>query len=218
MRKLVLLLVTFISLGLFLGLAALGWGGLGPFFSHPPFVTLTIVTFALGAAAMFTGGNLSPGVREDRSNRWVIWSFSLIGLLLAWAPAYTDRIGVWTFGGDAVRWAGLVIYALGGTLRLWPVYVLGRRFSGLVAIQPGHELVTTGIYRVVRNPSYVGLLLTVLGWALVFRSGVGLVIFAVTFAPIVGRIRAEEKMLRSEFGEAWDAYAARTWRLMPLVY
>jgi len=42
-------------------------------------------------------------------------------------------------------------------LRLWPVFILGRRFSGLVAIQPGHTLVTNGIYGVVRNPSYLGM-------------------------------------------------------------
>ena len=47
----------------------------------------------------------------------------------------------------------------GGALRIWPVFVLGRRFSGLVAIQPGHTLVTTGIYSVIRNPSYLGLLI-----------------------------------------------------------
>src|ERR1051326_4479778 len=61
----------------------------------------------------------------------------------------------------------------GGILRLWPVFVLGPRFSGLVAIQRDHQLVTTGIYRYVRNPSYLGLLISSFGWALLFRSLVG---------------------------------------------
>ena len=52
-----------------------------------------------------------------------------------------------------------MLFAVGGALRIWPVFVLGRRFSGLVAIQPGHTLVTTGIYSVIRNPSYLGLLI-----------------------------------------------------------
>jgi hypothetical protein len=58
-------------------------------------------------------------------------------------------------------------------LRIWPVFVLGHRFSGLVAIQPGHTLVTSRVYRLIRRPSYVGLLVNSLGWALAFRSGVG---------------------------------------------
>lgn len=218
MRKLVLLLITFVSLCVFIGLAALGWGGFRAFFARPPFVVLTIVTFALGLAAAFTSGNLSSGQREDRGNRWVLPVFGTLGLLQAWLPAYTDQLGYLTFGGDAVRWTGVAIYTLGGVLRIWPVFVLGRRFSGLVAIQPEHQLVTTGLYGRVRNPSYLGLLLTVLGWALAFRSGAGLVLLAATLTPVIGRIDAEEKMLRSQFGDAWDAYAARTWRLVPYVY
>ena len=218
MRTLLMLIITFASTGCFLGLAVLGWGGFGPFFSHPAFVAVVVITFAMVAAAMFTQGNLSSGAREDRSNRWVFWVFGLFGVLGAWAPAYTDRIGFWTLDGDTLRWVGLAVYAVGGALRIWPVFVLGRRFSGLVAIQPGHELVTTGIYRVVRNPSYLGMMVTALGWALVFRSGVGLVLAALTLVPVIGRIRAEEKLLASEFGPAWDAYKARTWRLVPFVY
>lgn len=42
--------------------------------------------------------------------------------------------------------------------------VLGKRFSGLVAIQPGHMLVTGGIYRHIRNPSYLGLLVNSIAW------------------------------------------------------
>ena len=57
-----------------------------------------------------------------------------------------------------------------------------------------------------------------LGWALAFRSGAGLVLAAATLTPVIGRIDAEEKLLRSQFGEAWDAYAVRTWRLVPYVY
>jgi protein-S-isoprenylcysteine O-methyltransferase Ste14 len=78
-------------------------------------------------------------------------------------------------------------------VRLWPVFVLGRRFSGLVAIQPGHALVTGGIYSVIRNPSYVGLLVLSLGWALAFRSGVGVLLAALNIPPIVARIRSEER-------------------------
>jgi hypothetical protein len=41
--------------------------------------------------------------------------------------------------------------AAGGALRTWPVFVLSHRFSGLVAIQPGHTLVTSGVYGVIRH-------------------------------------------------------------------
>jgi protein-S-isoprenylcysteine O-methyltransferase Ste14 len=107
---------------------------------------------------------------------------------------------------------------LGGALRIWPVFVLGNRFSGLVAIQPGHTLVTTGLYSVVRNPSYLGMLVLSLGWTLAFRSGVGVLLAVLTLVPLIARIRAEEALLLSQFGAAYDAYRARTWRLVPGVY
>ena len=202
----------------YLALAVIGWGGPAAFFSHPARIALTVVIFALAVASCFVGGNLSAGTREDRSNRWVLAAFAVIGALNAWLPAYAERHELWTFGGDAVRWTGVVIFAVGGALRLWPVYVLGNRFSGLVAIQQGHTLVTDGIYRVIRHPSYLGLLLNSLGWALAFRSGVGLLLTALTLVPLVARIRAEERLLQSQFGAEYDAYRARTSRLVPGLY
>jgi protein-S-isoprenylcysteine O-methyltransferase Ste14 len=202
----------------YLGLAILGWGGFAPFFSHPALVALTVVLFALTGVALFSGGNLSPGEREDRGNRWVLAAFGVLGLLAAYLPAYTDRREFWTLDGDAVRWLGVVLFAAGGALRIWPVFVLGHRFSGLVAIQPGHTLVTGGVYGVIRHPSYLGLLIGSLGWALAFRSGVGVLLTVLLIPPLLARIRAEEALLRTQFGDAYDAYRRRTSRLIPGIY
>jgi protein-S-isoprenylcysteine O-methyltransferase Ste14 len=211
-------LFTTVTTLAFLGLAILGRGGLRAFFSHPALIALTIVLFALAGAALLSSGNVSPGEREDRANRWVLGAFAVIGILDAFLPAYTDRIGFWTIDGEAVRWLGVVVFALGGVLRLWPVFVLGRRFSGLVAIQSGHTLVTDGLYRVIRHPSYLGLLVSSLGWALAFRSGVGVLLTMLTVIPLVARMNAEEALLRAHFGEEYAAYCRRTSRLVPQVY
>ncbi|AKM02949.1 MULTISPECIES: methyltransferase family protein [Burkholderia cepacia complex] len=202
----------------YLGLAVLGFGGFAAFFSHPPLTVIVVATLAMAVVAMFTEGNLSTGERENRDNRWVLAAFAVSGFLLAYLPALTDRLDVWTFGGDTVRWLGVALYIAGGALRIWPVFVLGKRFSGLVAIQPGHTLVTDGIYRRIRNPSYLGLLVNSVGWALAFRSGVGVLLVALMIVPLVARIRSEEALLRSQFGADYDAYCARTWRLLPGVY
>ena len=202
----------------YLGLAVLGWGGFAAFFSHPALIALAIALFVMSGVSLFAGGNLSPGVREDRGNRWVLVAFALIGLLDAYLPAYTDRKEFWTIDGDTIRWLGVVLFAAGGALRIWPVFVLGRRFSGLVAIQPGHTLVTSGVYGVIRHPSYLGLLVNSLGWGLAFRSGVGVLLTALIIPPLLARIRAEERLLRTQFGDEYDAYCARTSRLVPGLY
>jgi len=213
-----LALITIVGTLAYLGLAILGWGGFAAFFSHPALIALAIVLFALSGVALFSGGNLSPGVREDRANRWVIVAFGLIGLLAAYLPAYTDRKGFWILDGDTIRWLGVILFAAGGALRIWPVFVLGHRFSGLVAIQPGHKLVTRGVYGLIRHPSYLGLLVNSLGWALAFRSGVGVLLTVLLIPPLLARIRAEEQLLRTQFGGEYDVYCNRTSRLVPGLY
>jgi protein-S-isoprenylcysteine O-methyltransferase Ste14 len=214
--KLVFIAIT--GTVVYLGLAVLGWGGFAAFFSHPALTVVAIATLVMSVVAGFSSGNLSSGEREDRDNRWVIAAFAVIGLLEAYLPAYTDRKGFWTLDGDSVRWIGVVLFIFGGALRILPVFVLGHRFSGLVAIQPGHTLVTTGTYGVVRHPSYLGLLVNALGWAFAFRSGVGVLLTVLTIPPLIARINSEEALLHAQFGAEYDAYRARTSRLIPGVY
>jgi len=218
MSKLRMLVILVVSVVVYFGLAILGAGGFAAFFSHAPLIALLVMGVALTGVAFFSPGNLSAGEREDRGNRWVLIAFALIGFLSAWLPAFTDRVGFWTFGGDTVRWLGVILSAVGGALRIYPVFVLGRRFSGLVAIQPGHTLVTSGIYGTIRNPSYLGLLISLVGWSLAFRSGVGLLLTALIVPPLIARIHAEERLLRSQFSAEYDAYCARTARLVPGIY
>ena len=138
---------------LYLWLAVLGSGGFAAFFNHPARTALVVASLVMASAAFFSEANLSSGEREDRSNRWIFLPLLVIGLLSAFLPAYTERKGLWVFDGDTARWLGVFLYVAGGALRIWPIFILGRRFSGLVAIQPGHELVADGIYGVIRHPA-----------------------------------------------------------------
>jgi protein-S-isoprenylcysteine O-methyltransferase Ste14 len=218
MRSALRLAFIVIGISAYAGLAVAGWGGFRPFFSHSALTVLVVILFALSILSFFTGANLDAGVREDRGNRWVLPVFGVIGFVNAFLPAYTDRKELWTIDGDTIRWLGVALFAAGGALRIWPVFVLGNRFSGLVAIQREHALVTDGIYRVIRHPSYVGLLINSLGWSLAFRSGVGVILTLFLILPLLARINAEEKLLHSHFGAHYNAYRSRTWRLIPGIY
>jgi protein-S-isoprenylcysteine O-methyltransferase Ste14 len=213
-----LIVAGFVLSAVWLGLAAWGAGGLAAFFAVPARTVLMIVTFALVAASGFTQANISSGEKEDRGNRWVLVLAGIVGTLLGWLPAYCERQGIEIVGGDVLRWIGVGLFTSGGILRLWPAFALGRRFSGLVAIQKNHTLVTDGIFGVVRNPSYLGLIVSMFGWGLAFRSILGVVLAALFIPILIGRIRSEERLLAGHFGEAYDAYRARTWRLLPYLY
>ena len=98
----------------YLALTVLGWGGITALFSHTALIVLVIAQFVMSGVAMFSGGNLSAGEREDRGNRWVIAVVGLIGVLMACLPAYTDRKEFWILDGELIRWVGVALFAAGG--------------------------------------------------------------------------------------------------------
>jgi protein-S-isoprenylcysteine O-methyltransferase Ste14 len=214
-----LVLFALVSTFFYLGLAVWIWGDWRGFLGHPARVGVCVLTVVLAVASIFSGcAPFSRGKREDTEDHWIFVPMILITLALAGLPPYTDRLDLWSLDGDAVRYLGLAFFAVGGVLRVGAMFALGRRFSGLVAIQEGHTLLTTGLYRWVRHPSYLGALLGTAGWVLAFRSGIDLLV-ALLMAPlIVARMDAEEALLLSEFGEEYAAYRRRTWRLLPFVY
>jgi hypothetical protein len=87
----------------YLGLAIVGAGGAGRFFSHPPLIAVTRVTVELGFAALFSEAHVGSGVREDRSNRWVIAALTALGLIDAYLPAHGASFPAFT---EPVREAG----------------------------------------------------------------------------------------------------------------
>jgi protein-S-isoprenylcysteine O-methyltransferase Ste14 len=199
-------------------LSALGWGGWRALLAHPArggFVVLTVVSTVV---ALLSPVNLGSGEREDVASRRLLVPVAAGVLTLAWLMPFMDRRALWTIDGDGARYVGLAMLTIGSALRIWPMFVLGRRFSGLVAIQPGHALVTDGPYGYVRHPSYLGMMLGFFGWALVFRSSVGVVAGVLGFRLLVERIDAEEALLASQFGAAYAEYRRRTWRLVPWLY
>lgn len=104
----------------------------------------------------------------------------------------------------------------GLAIRWTAILTLGRLFTVNVAVQHGHSLVESGLYRHVRHPSYSGLLLAFLGLGVFFANWLGLVVLLVPITlAVANRIAKEEAVLGRAFGPAYQAYRARTKRLVP---
>ena len=115
--------------------------------------------------------------------------------------------------------AGLVCLAAG----LWLLHRshadLGTNWSITLEVRENHTLVTDGIYARVRHPMYTAFFLYSIGQALVLPNWIAgpsyLAAFGLLFAL---RIAAEERMMRDQFPGDYDAYAARTKRLVPGIW
>jgi protein-S-isoprenylcysteine O-methyltransferase Ste14 len=212
-------LSTLVLFGLSFVAFALGRGDWVAFFRSPARVGAVVFTLGMATAVVFSGaGGMNPGKKEDRRNRWIFGPLAVLTFGIAVLPPHLDGRGWWTADEAVTPYIGLALLVLGGTLRVAAVFALGHRFTGIVAIQKEHRLLTSGLYRHIRHPSYAGLLLYLAGFVLVFRCWLGLLLVAATLAVLVARMNAEEALLGSEFGEEYASYRRRTWRLVPWVY
>jgi|SRR5579863_942531 len=111
--------------------------------------------------------------------------------------------------------AGLIITAAGIGFAIWARAYLGGNWSGAVSVKVGHELVRTGPYRWVRHPIYSGLIVALLGTALVIGQVRGLVAVLLFYAGFKIKSRIEERVMRGVFGAQYDDYSRTTGAILP---
>ncbi|MBI0583964.1 MAG: isoprenylcysteine carboxylmethyltransferase family protein [Methanomassiliicoccus sp.] len=113
---------------------------------------------------------------------------------------------------------GIASLIVGLGLYLASRLYLGRFFSEKVRIIQGHKLVAKGPYRYIRHPVYLGEMLYFLSIPAIFGSLLGFVIMLTIVPILIYRIGYEEKVLSTEFGQEYEDYASRTWKLIPFLY
>jgi len=183
---------------------------------------LTIFSISLGAWLLFEiwvflrdRSKERGGAAEARRNITVL----AVTIALAMnVPGIAPMLDVQRYF-SSVFWVGIALVWAGMLLRLWAIRVLGMFFSTRSVIQQGHELITEGPYRVLRNPSYTGGLTTLMGLGLSLGNGLSLAILLVAGIVVyVSRVKAEEEMLAQAFGARYEEYKKRTWALIPFVW
>jgi protein-S-isoprenylcysteine O-methyltransferase Ste14 len=115
-----------------------------------------------------------------------------------------------------VYWLGFLMVLAGLAFAVWARTHLGRNWSGTVTVKEDHELVCSGPYAIVRHPIYAGLLLAMLGTAIVLDEWRGLVAFCFLSAAFLLKLRREERFMAESFPDTYPGYRARVPALIPL--
>lgn len=121
---------------------------------------------------------------------------------------------------EVVGWFGLAMLIGGVALRAWCFHTLGHYFTLTVQTSADQPVITAGPYRMLRHPSYAGLLLALLGVGTVAtRNWLSLLVLAVAIGSgLAYRIRVEERALMRDLGADYRTYAATHKRLVPFVW
>ena len=158
------------------------------------------------------------GTKQDRSTLGVLWLVIFVsiaaGIFVAfrWPEARMMQ-------GRAIADVGTGLFLAGLCLRWWAIITLGRFFTVDVTIEKDHEVVERGPFRLVRHPSYSGVLLAFFGFALTLGNWAALlVIFVPIFVAFAYRMRVEEEALSAALGSRYTDYMRRTKRLVPFLY
>jgi len=217
------------TLAIYVGLPILGWGldDLPGFFSFLQLIgySVSIAAFGLLAGYMIQRpgslGNRGKGQEDKFNPRQRIVRILVTGILfcaLVFVP-FADRRGIGVMaGGPVMRWTGLVLATLGMGLIFWSGIVLGRLYSPEVTLQKNHQLITSGPYRYIRHPRYLGGMIQGIGLSLLFCSWIGLALTMIFAAIVFYRIQDEEELMGKAFGQEWETYCQKSWRLIPRVF
>lgn len=181
-------------------------------------VIVTIVVWAAVEASLMLrdlarGKGSSARDRGTRSLIVVGWLIAFVGAL--WIAGQIGAAGGWQLG----RWhavAGLTVMWTGLAIRIWAVAVLGSAFRTTVEVDAGQQLVDRGPYRLVRHPSYTGVLLIAFGYGVTLGNWLSVaLLLVIPLGTMLRRIAVEEATLTEVIGQPYVAYKQRTKRLVP---
>jgi protein-S-isoprenylcysteine O-methyltransferase Ste14 len=158
--------------------------------------------------------------KESQVTRFLTIALTLpVAALLAvpgsWLPWLSARFLPDTMLSYAL---GLLIVIAGLAFAVWARFHLGRNWSGTVTVKEDHALVCSGPYAIVRHPIYTGLLVAILGTAIVFGEWRGLVAFCFLTAAYLLKLRREERFMAESFPVAYRRYRAQVPALVPFLH
>jgi protein-S-isoprenylcysteine O-methyltransferase Ste14 len=119
---------------------------------------------------------------------------------------------------NTVGITGLVFCIAGAVICCWARYTLGKNWALSVQEKSNHELITNGLYKIIRHPIYTGLIILFVGNAVIvgdYRAILSVLIVVISF---VFKLKKEEKLMKGLFGEQYQKYKQKTNALIPYLY
>jgi protein-S-isoprenylcysteine O-methyltransferase Ste14 len=154
--------------------------------------------------------------KKDRGSMVLLWTVITTSLTAGFNLA---DYSTWNSLNYFISFFGLLLFLLGLIIRWTAIIQLKKAFTVDVAINQEHKLKTEGLYKIVRHPSYLGLLLIISGLSTGMNSLISFLVITIpVFLTIVYRINVEEAVLLEEFGSKYADYSKTTKKIIPYLF
>ena len=157
--------------------------------------------------------------QRDQGSRYYMLLAIIVGVGTA---AMVNRNEKFFFGDgstNGLSWTGLVLMLLGFSLRIWAIQVLGKSFRTTVETHQDQQVCQDGPYKLLRHPSYTGIVLICIGFGVAVQNWLSLLLAVIPpLIALLFRIQVEEKELAVSLGSEYVAYQQRTKRLIPWIW
>ncbi len=210
---------------MFSGLPFIGWGlnDIHGFIQNPYRLAYVIMMVIFSALVVIfvpdEGRSQGEGIKLVKRQKISLLFLQIIPPLIILISPFSDHSRIGAFDENyIIRLTGLILTFIGFTFMNWSVISLGKQFSVDVTIQENHKLVTGGLYKYIRHPRYLGIIIFFTGIPIIFLSWLVFPLWLALAIVLQWRIGYEEKLMHREFKKDWEEYKKRTFALIPFIY
>jgi protein-S-isoprenylcysteine O-methyltransferase Ste14 len=153
----------------------------------------------------------------DKGSIWLLTLSISIGFWLSFIIAST-KLGR-MYNWNTFFTIGSLLILSGLIIRVTSILKLRQQFTYTVTKIENHELIETGLYKVIRHPGYLGQLIIFLGISVCLSNWISILLMMIpVLFGYLNRIKVEEKFMVEQMGQKYIDYRKRTKRLIPNVY
>jgi protein-S-isoprenylcysteine O-methyltransferase Ste14 len=187
----------------------------------PKIIVIITVSYLYGFFEVFMNLRQSrknnATTMNDKGSLWLLYGLITLGYALSFSIGATKigRVYHW----DTFFAIGMVLVVIGFIIRIYSILTLNQYFTYSVAKVENHKIISTGLYKFIRHPGYLGQFIIFMGISISISNWLSILLMMIPVTlGYLYRIKVEEKFMTDQFGEDYKHYQDRTKRIIPLLY
>jgi protein-S-isoprenylcysteine O-methyltransferase Ste14 len=187
----------------------------------PKIIIIIAVSYLYGFFEIFLNlkqrSKIKVTTSSDRGSLWLLYGLITLGYALSFSIGAT-KIGRF-YPWNTFFAIGMALFAIGFMVRIYSILTLKQYFTYSVAKVENHKIISTGLYKFIRHPGYLGQLIIFLGISISISNWLSILLMMIPVSlGYLYRIKVEEKFMTDQLGNDYRNYQEQTKKIIPMVY